>query len=276
MLVSAGISAARYTTRPVTATPRHEERIRLSELGDRVGDRWVAPPVLQGDPGAIGVWEASFPQVPPEVSTCRHYVELLHRALADVGDVHAPRNGVPGNMLCIAQPVGEDLFEAQGVLVCGERVAHWDSVPAVRAVGTERIDAENLPENRPKVLCVVRWVATAPAVRDANVEQSEVGVPGGRRLVEGHPAPVVVGERLLEADKLAWRPAVVGGGPGVPGGPLEQDRVVRTSSHSRTEIGRRLRVLSVGPGVEFPVSGGSGLAELRVEGKAMEAPFPPR
>ena len=51
--------------------------------------------------------------------------------------------------------------------------------------------------------------------------------------IEREVAAVVIGERLLDADQLARRVAVVGGGRRVLRRPLEQHRVVRVRSAAR-------------------------------------------
>ena len=131
-----------------------------------------------------------------------------------------------------------------------------------------------LPRIEPEVLRDVERVAAAAAVRRPDVEQTDVGIARSGERVEGDVSPVVVPERLLDAQQLARRPAVVDRAIRIGSGPFQQNRVLRVGTAVRHEVGRRPGVARIGIGVELPEAGRAGHAELRVHGEALEPALP--
>jgi hypothetical protein len=97
----------------------------------------------------------------------------------------------------------------------------------------ERIDAQDLAEDRLEVLRVVVGIAAAAAVGGADVEQAELGSARPRQRIEGDLSAVVIGERMRDAEQLARRAAVIRRRLRILRGPLEQDLVVRAAVAAR-------------------------------------------
>ena len=253
-----------------------QQRVELAVLDHRVVEAGLSAGVDQADGPAAEEAEAPFPVVPAEVGAGGDQAHLLDDVLSDVGDEQVAVADVPREALRIADPVGVDLPERIGVAVAGEGIVGRDAVLSVGAVGTERVDAQDLAEDRRQVLGHVERIAAAPAVGGADVEQAEVRIAGGGERIEAELPAVVVAERLLHPQQLARRPAVVGRRGGVPGRPLQQDGVLRVAPAPRHEVRGWGGVAGVGIGVELAVSGRARLAELRVQGEALEAALAPR
>ena len=81
-------------------------------------------------------------------------------------------------------------------------------------------------------------IAAAAAVGGSDVEQAVVGGSGPCDRVEGDLAAVVIGKRMRDPEELARGRAVVRGRLRVPGGPLEQNLVVRVPGSSRRRFTR--------------------------------------
>ena len=157
-------------------------------------------------------------------------------ALPDVAQEHPARRTVPREVLRVPEPICVDLPERTTARAVDEGVACGNSMTAVRAVGTQRVDAEELPEERAEVLRVVERVAAAASIGEANVEQAIVFVSGLGERIERDPAAVVVLERLFDAQHLTRRTAVVPGCGSVPRGPLEQHGVVGAAPAVRSKL----------------------------------------
>ena len=123
---------------------------------------------------------------------------------------------------------------------------------------------------------MVERVASAASVRDGDVEQTELGFPGRRKRIEADLTAVVVAKGLLNPQQFPGRAAVIPGGPGFTGSPFEKDRVVRIAAAAGPEVRRRIDISTVRPCVELSETPSAGLAELGMEGEALETPFPAR
>ena len=126
-----------------------EDRVGVVELGDGVHHLRVAALIL-GAHFAVEVLEAAFPHVPAVVAAGDDLVDLLVDVLADLRLEHVAVLRIPREPLRVAVAVGVDLAERVGVL--DERVRRGNAVLAVRAVLAQRIDAQDLAEDRLEVL----------------------------------------------------------------------------------------------------------------------------
>ena len=135
-----------------------------------------------------------------------------------------PLRGSQPNRCGIAHAVGVDFAERT------RRARRRDCRRECRTCrcgcSSQRIDPQDLAEDRPEVLRQVERIAAAAAVGNADVEQAEIRSAGPRERVEGDVAGVVIGKRLLEPHHLTRRSAVVGRRRRVLRRPFEQHRVV--------------------------------------------------
>src|SRR5690606_30136115 len=183
--------------------------VELPPLGDRIRHGRVAPGTADVHFRTADEAKAAFPVVPAEVRSPGDRAHLLDDVLPDVGEVHVAVFGVPAEALRVAHPVGVDLAERCVIPIVDERVVRRDAGLAVRAVAAERIDTEHLPECRGGILGHVEGIPAATAVGNADIEEAVVRIARLRGGVEGEVAGVVVPERLLEAEDLTGRAAVV-------------------------------------------------------------------
>ena len=98
---------------------------------------------------------------------------------------------------------------------------------------------------------MVERVASAASVRDGDVEQTELGVPGRRKRIEADLTAVVVAKGLLNPQQFPGWAAVVAGAAGVTRSPFEKDRVVSITAAAGPEVRRRIYVSAVRPCVEL-------------------------
>ena len=164
----------------------------------------------QGQPGGIariGIVAVEPLHDPPAVvlpagAAGRLEVDLLVRVLPHVGDVEVGGEPVEGETPRIANAKRPDLRPPGGI--AGERIGGRDGV----RVGTGlHVDAQDLAQQRVRILGAVLGVTARAAVAHADVEVAVVGA-------EGELAAVVVGVRLgdHQQDLLAGRIGDVGVG----------------------------------------------------------------
>ena len=143
----------------------------------------VAGRSLVGAPAEVGAL--------PRAVGRRDVVDLLDGVLPDVADPEVAGGGVEGEPPRVAQPGAPDLRPC--VPARRVRVVRGDGVGGV-AVG-RRVDAEQLRQQRGRLLTVALRIALRAAVAVARVEQAV--------RPEQDAAPVVVGERLVDRQHLA-------------------------------------------------------------------------
>ena len=187
-----------------------------------------------------------------------------------------PFRSSQGEALRVAHAVGVDLAEGAVGPGAGEGIVGGDAVLPVGAVRAERIDAQNLAQDRAEILREVQRIPAAAAVRRPDVEEPEVGIAGRREGIEAELPAVVVAERLLHTQQFPRQAAVVDRGGRIRSGPLQQDGVLRVGTAVRHEVRRPPDVARIGVGVELPEARRARSPELRMHREALEPPLAPR
>ena len=142
---------------------------------------------------------AALPVVPPQVGATGDETDFFDDVLTDVSEEHVAGRGVPAETLGIANPVGINLRQRTGAPGIGKRIVGGNAVLTVGAIGTQRVEAKNLPEGGTTILCKEELIVTT-TIGHAHVEQAEFGVAGRRERMKGEVAAVVVTKGLFEPD----------------------------------------------------------------------------
>src|SRR5258706_7371625 len=160
----------------------------MGVLNDRKRHLGVTARIVKTDAFAAEIPVTGFPLVPSEIRAGRDRTDLFHGILPDIGHEHGAGLAVPEKSLCIADAIGVNF--AERVLVFDERIARRNSILAVGAVRSERIDAEDLTEARGQVLRVLEWVTATAAVGEPEIKKAEIGAVGHGESAECEVAAV--------------------------------------------------------------------------------------